>query len=254
MALLLMLIALPTAMMAQSSSERYMIITGNDGTFTVFDFDEIESVTWKVQGPQPLAGSFGTGKATINGNEVDVPWIQLWENGPRIAKYNVGVTDGKVESLGGLYCWGKSIDKDPSHAKGGTHNLTGNEDTATNLWGSNWRMPTGSDLEAFCANCDGVWTNDYKGTKISGMIFTGKGKYSNNSVFLPAAGWWLKKNEVDNQGTHGFYWSSTCSNSSTPILEVNSQGHQMYTVSPYYNNDGYSVRAIYEPHGTSGNE
>ena len=45
----------------------------------------------------------GTAKATIGGSEVDVNWVQLWENGPKFAEYNVGVTDGKAEGYGGDY-------------------------------------------------------------------------------------------------------------------------------------------------------
>ncbi|MDO4824289.1 MAG: hypothetical protein Q4A08_09010, partial [Bacteroidales bacterium] len=39
--------------------------------------------------PTPSATT-GTAKATIGGSEVDVKWVQLWENGPKFAEYNVG--------------------------------------------------------------------------------------------------------------------------------------------------------------------
>ena len=152
----------------------------------------------------------GTAKATIGGSEVDVNWVQLWENGPKFAEYNVGVTDGKAESYGGYYCWGSSIDKDSNAAyKEGTDALTGTDDTATNLWGSAWRMPTQAELEALLANCDVAWTAV---NGVDGRKFTGKGAYASNSVFLPAAGECYRGN-VSAHGYYVYYWSSTPSGS-----------------------------------------
>lgn len=152
------------------------------------------------------ASTTGKAKATIGGSEVDVNWVQLWENGPKFAEYNVGAANDKAEDYGGYYCWGKTTDKD----KSGTYNngsdaLTGDDDTATKLWGSNWRMPTQTELQGLLDNCDAVWTtvNDVNGSK-----FTGKGAYSSCSVFLPATGT-CQYGEVSGQGTIGNYWSST---------------------------------------------
>lgn len=204
-----------------------------------------------IYDPKPLApGSYGQGKAKINGSEVDVTWIQLWEEGPKFAEYNVGVTDGKAESEGGYYCWGKSIDKDPNHAKGGAHSLTGNEDTATNLWGSDWRMPSETELQELFDNCTVEWTNDYKedGTNISGIIVTGKRDYSSNKIFLPAAGSWEPKNQIEYQGTQGAYWTSTCKdNLDLPYLSFNKTGADIGRAYQPYVKEGYSVRAIYDP-------
>ena len=180
----------------------------------------------------------GTAKATIGGSEVDVNWVQLWENGPKFAEYNVGVTDGKAESYGGYYCWGGSIDKDSKTAhKNGSDALTGTDDTATNLWGSAWRMPTKAELEALIANCDVEWTtvNDFKGRK-----FTGKGVYASNSVFFPAAGYCF--GSVYAQGDLGFYWSSTPGTyNGAYYLWFESDDQEMHYD---YRGDCYSVRAV----------
>lgn len=146
----------------------------------------------------------GRGRAT-NKNGETVGWVQLWADGPKFAEYNVGVTDGKAESIGGYYCRGKSIDKDPNHAYNNqTSVLTGNDDTATNLWGDNWRMPTQAEFEALLANCDQAWTqvNDVNGYK-----FTGRDLYASNSLFLPATGAY-QYNYIRDPG-QGFYWSSS---------------------------------------------
>ncbi|MCQ2259494.1 MAG: hypothetical protein MJZ41_16140 [Bacteroidaceae bacterium] len=181
----------------------------------------------------------GTAKATIGGSEVDVNWVQLWENGPKFAEYNVGVTDGKAESYGGYYCWGSSIDKDPSAAyKEGTDALTGTDDTATNLWGNNWRMPTKAELDDLLANCDVAWTTV---NGVNGRKFTGKGDYASNSVLLPAAGY-CSHGGVGDRGNDGDYWSSTPDDSdSAYFLFFDSSIQYMDYDNRSY---GYSVRAV----------
>ena len=150
-------------------------------------------------------GSTTTGTAKRTG-DIEVTWVQLWENGPKFAEYNVGAANNKSEDYGGYYCWGKTIDTDLNGSyKNGFDTLTGNDDTATNLWGSNWRMPTQDEIQALIDNCDVVWTS-YSG--INGRLFIGKGDYANNSVFFPAAGD-LYQGTVKDQGSQGYYWTST---------------------------------------------
>ena len=181
----------------------------------------------------------GTAKATIGGSEVDVNWVQLWENGPKFAEYNVGVTDGKAESYGGYYCWGSRIDKDSNGAyKSGTDALTGTDDTATNLWGNNWRMPTRAELDGLLANCDVAWTTV---NGVNGRKFTGKDDYKDNSVFLPAAGS-CGFGSVIEQGYYGYYWSSTPLGSSDACYLYFGSGGQ--NVNYRIRNYGHSVRAV----------
>ena len=178
----------------------------------------------------------GTAAATGIGN---VGWVQLWTDGPKFAEYNVGVTDGKAESYGGYYCWGSSIDKDRSAAyKKGTDALTGTVDTATKLWGSNWRMPTKEELEALLANCNVEWTAV---NGVNGRKYTGKGDYASNSVFLPAAGYCVCGNVYD-QGDYGCYWSSAPDGSDRAYRL---RFYSAYRIVKYdYRYYGYSVRAV----------
>ena len=129
-----------------------------------------------------IAEMTSTATAIIGGVETNVIWSQLWAGGPKFAEYNVGVTDGKAESYGGYYCWGKSIDKDPKGAsESGKFTLTDTQDTATNLWGNNWRMPTQAELQALLKNCGVAWTDNYKE---SGK----KGTYKLSRTCKPSAG------------------------------------------------------------------
>lgn len=97
-------------------------------------------------------------------------WVQLWENGPKWAVFNVGVTDGKPESYGGYF------------APIG--------DTEVPQWGNKWRMPDEAELLALLNSekCTATWVGDYNGVK--GLLCTGKVGtiYAGNSVFFPAAG------------------------------------------------------------------
>ena len=199
-----------------------------------------------ISGEFHLPGTTGKAKANIGGVEKDVPWVQLWENGPKFAKYNVGVTDGKAESYGGYYCWGRSKDQDPdSEYKYSNEELSGADDTATNLWGEKWRMPTSTELEDLTDpnNCGCSYIFDYNGTGVNGLLCKGIGIYSSNSLFLPASGY--SKGEVLGKVNEQCnYWSTTPINDNDKAyyLGAGSSGG----VDVFYNSraQGKSVRAV----------
>ncbi|MDO4823963.1 MAG: FISUMP domain-containing protein, partial [Bacteroidales bacterium] len=173
--------------------------------------------------------------------------------GPKFAEYNVGATS--VAEYGGYYCWGGTYKNGPAISWNDDHNTgtlelshTGEDitDTATKLWGSNWRMPTQAELNALInsTNCDVEWidgTNKkYKDTNITGLLCTGKGAYASNSVFLPAAGY-CYDGSVNNQSNYGFYWSSTPDGAyAGDLLFVSDR----QSVSHDFRDTGFSVRAV----------
>ena len=159
-----------------------------------------------------LVPTTGTAKATIGGETVYVPWVQLWEDGPKFAEYNVGATS--VTDYDGYYGWGGMQDKGGDCVSGAV-DLSGDTDTATKLWGSEWRMPTMAELEALVnsTNCTLEWIDgsekQYNGTNTIGLLCKGKEGtvFASNSVFLPASGYW-GSGHVNSLG-YGEYWSST---------------------------------------------
>ena len=196
----------------------------------------------------PIAfDSFGeatvSSTAGISGNKVK--WVQLWENGPKFAEFNVGATS--ATDYGGYYTWDGTYNNDPNLSWTDDHNklhetdndnLTSTEDTATALWGENWRMPTKVELDNLLSNCTVAWTN-VNGK--NGCKFTGKGAYASNSVFLPAAGDCSCGDAYD-QGDDGYYCSSTpCGSDEAYYLHFDSGGQG---VSDYYRSLGVSVRAV----------
>lgn len=157
-----------------------------------------------------------TGTAKRIGN-IDVPWVQLWENGPKFAVYNVGATNS-AEELGGHYCWGGSKDNGVDDyyigdLTGGDITLKGDYDTATKLWGSNWRMPSPEELVDLWAydNTSYQYIENYQGTGINGYLFTGKGYYKDNSLFLPFAGF-VRYDDgkliTEGENEYAYYWTN----------------------------------------------
>ena len=192
----------------------------------------------------------GTAEATIDGVKTFVNWVQLWSGGPKFAEYNIGATS--ATEYGGYYTWGGTYkngngitwNDDHNTTNMGSGNLSGTEDTATKIWGSNWRMPTDEECEALYENCtmeqiDGV-NNTYLGTSAIGCLFSGNGVYVSNSVFLTTAGACVSGSVIF-PDILGFYWSSTPENQLKAIaLALNNMG-------PVGNSErglGCSVRAV----------
>jgi len=155
---------------------------------------------------------------------------QLWADGPYFAEFNVGstitsyanVTLYDEVNVGGYYTWGGSTSKSTTDQYSGTEydsngNLKPENDTATKLWGSAWRMPTKAELEALIntSNTEATWldatadSNQYaSGCTLKGRKYVGKNGYSSNSVFFPAAGYSIS-GCVGSLDLVGSYWSSS---------------------------------------------
>ena len=189
--------------------------------------NKIYNITFKDNTPT-------TGKAYAKDPDCEVNWVQLWKDGPKFAEYNVGVTDGKAESFGGYYCWGGFVDNDPEMTYNtGSVNLTGEYDTATKLWGSNWRMPAKAELKALLASANCTWEFTTVGG-VNGYKFTGIGDYASNSLFLP----------ID--GEIGDYWTANPmpgSSESACQLHLDTE-YKPSTSYSSYRYCGYSVRAV----------
>lgn len=181
----------------------------------------------------------GTAKANINGKKVDVNWVVVDGGGAKWAEYNVGATS--ASEYGGHYGWGQSEDHnyDPCEAK---YDIQGTSfDTAKKIWGDNWQMPTTLDFSCLFMFCDRTWTSDYNGTGLSGMVFSGRNKYSGNSVFFPAAGY--EYGQLEDAGTKGYYWGGAYSPDYYAVyLFVNVS--QSFSSNTYYYKGAFSVRAI----------
>lgn len=117
-------------------------------------------------------------------------------------------------------------------------------DAARANMGGSWRMPTFEEIEALYQKTTSTWTDNYKGSGIAGCIITGKGKYADRSMFLPATGIFSGSSHLS-ATQQGYYWSSTLHNASDGKYLGSVVGGSM---SPYgYNNRyfGFPVRAVF---------
>lgn len=166
------------------------------------------------------------------GNVVDLGLSVKW------ADHNLGAT--KPEDYGGYFAWGETetksgysvseskwdnVSRSSLQSQGiidSNGNLAPAYDAATHNWGKNWRMPTKKEQDDLRTKCTWIWTanNGINGYKVVGT----NGHY----IFLPAAGYCYKNNDLYNAGDDGTYWSST-------VTEDDSYGAcYMYFYSNYY--------------------
>ena len=162
-------------------------------------------------------------------------------SGRKWATCNVGASS--PEEYGGYYAWGETEEKSnydwstykwyngsyDSMTKYCTNSSYGTVDNKTVLdpeddvayvkWGGDWRMPTTDEQRELLNNCDWEWTtlNGVKGYKVTGP--------NSNSIFLPAAGY-RDGTDVNNRGSHGYYWSSS----------LYSYSYSAYRLDFYYDN------------------
>ena len=82
--------------------------------------------------------------------------------------------------------------------------LDASDDAVTAAWGGNWRMPTVAEYQTLGNAVNSIWTNDYQGSGIGGVICTDKTD-SSKVLFFPAAG---IEGDLSSESN---YWSSSLS-------------------------------------------
>lgn len=85
--------------------------------------------------------------------------------------------------------------------------LEASDDAVKAAWGGNWRMPTISEFIALDEAVTSVWTADYQGSGVSGLVLTDKTD-SSKVLFFPAVGR-CDRGNVDYVGSYGYCWSSS---------------------------------------------
>lgn len=115
------------------------------------------------------------------------------------------------------------------------------DDAARANWGGTWRMPTTEEMQAFGDAVNAVWTADYQGSGVAGLVCTDKTD-NTKVVFFPAAGYCGSGRHV---GRYGYCWSSslfTSSRQGAYDLNFDSYGaNWAYNDSRYF---GCAVRPI----------
>lgn len=227
-----------------------LTFTAADGRTCVMKSSTFPAVERNVVGRITLTGDFS---APAEG-------VQLWADGPYWATTNIGAANAWDYGL--YFEWGNIIGYAPngtsfSHTFNNTNyaNTPGAKleddcktaayDAAQASWGGKWRMPTKAEFDALLSNCDMKWydgvEDQYYGKPVAGYMFTGKGDYSGNSIFLPAAGTGTDS-MLTGSGRGGYYWSSSFSSSSSAFSLFFRSGNA--TTDSYYRCYGFPVRPV----------
>lgn len=116
------------------------------------------------------------------------------------------------------------------------------DDVAHLTLGDDWRMPTSAEIDELIANCDAEWTTE---NGVPGYRFTSKKEgYSENSVFLPAAGYRLGTTSVSVE-SEGLYWSRSV-NTGLPYRanDLHLKADQAYRGNATSRYCGFSIRPV----------
>lgn len=162
-------------------------------------------------------------------------------SGTKWATMNVGASS--ETDYGNYYQYGKGAAQ--YAATSGDSNYSGTEDpldssvdTASQVWGGKWRMPTRAQMKELTANTTYEWVTNYKGSGINGCTFTA----TNGAVlFFPAAGFWFNGSQ-DSVGSDGYYWGSSPGGSDYACYLYFYDGGE--AVAGYYRKSGCSVRPV----------
>ena len=257
------------------SKDEYSIdklnVIKKDGSTTSFDRANVASITFPVIAIRP-DGSYGEASVEstteVSAGRTSCTWVQLWENGPKFAEFNVGSvissydeledttedttetvsTVTSTENVGGLYAY---YQPSKNGRRTTWSSSTSSADVASTLWGANWKTPTSAQYKELLENyknniititwCDGETTQYVEGCPISGWKISGVGDYEDNSVFFPFCGYFTAKTSgvVKYTSTSCVYWTSTSGYGL--ILD---KGKTSATVRTNTNKYGNAVRAI----------
>ena len=94
--------------------------------------------------------------------------------------------------------------------------LDASDDAVTAAWGGNCRMPTKDEYVALGNAVNTVWTADYQGSGVAGLVCTDKND-SSKVLFFPACGY-CSWGSVQDVNIYGYYWASSLNSSN--ISEV----------------------------------
>ena len=187
-------------------------------------------------------------QANINSNghsyvDLNLPSGTLW------ADVNIGAT--VQTDHGNYYKYGKGSTQysvgDPYYT-GNEDQLILSADTAFQVWGGDWHMPTRAQITELIENTtyEVVTINSIKGFK-----FTAK---NGNYIFLPCAGLYdvpLYVNDVQESGYEGHYWSSSADytdNTKAAGFYMDTQSSLAEPISVgieiTYRGNGFPIRAV----------
>lgn len=167
--------------------------------------------------------------------DLGLPSGTLW------ATMNVGASS--ETDYGNYYKYGKGAAQ--YAATSGDSNYGGTEDpldssvdTASQVWGGSWHMPTRAQMQELTANTTYQWVTNYKGSGINGGTFTA----TNGAVlFIPAAGIRDSGKQLGVGNLGGCWGSSPNGSNNAYYLYFDDGGKDVYNS---LRESGYSIRPV----------
>lgn len=226
------------------------------------DYNPILQQTFQVnttRGSAPVSAS-----ARRPGNECT--WVQLWENGPKFAEFNVGatITDyndpvdensytlAQKENRGGLYPYkytGREVYTDSYSGCMEEWNHIGTmrplDDVSKYYWGDNWRDPKDEEMNELLNQHLGIET---VGNFIKCVKVTGQGNYGGSVLYLPFTGYYVRgESGIRDVNKGAYYWLYEFDNSESYLTYVKcynvDNNNTVHMTSVFFNN-GLPVRAV----------
>ena len=163
-------------------------------------------------------------------------------SGTKWATMNVGASS--ETDYGNYYEYGKgaaqyAATSGDSNYSGIEDPLAASADTASQVWGGSWHMPTEAQMQELIDNTTYQWVENYKDSGKNGCTFTA----TNGAVlFFPAAGF-LDNGSEYVVGSFGNYWGSSPSGSNNAYFLVFYNG--LKGVYNYRRKLGYPVRPVF---------
>lgn len=192
---------------------------------------ENASYTFTVSGTRTLVAKFRevSGPTAI---DLGLPSGTKWAN------YNVGATS--ETEYGNYYQYGKgaaqyAATSGDSLYSGTEDPLDSSVDTAVQVWGGSWHMPTREQMQELIANTTYEWTTI---NGVNGGKFTAT---NGNYVFFPAAGYYWH-DVSEGVGDYGSYWGSSPEGSGYAFSM--SFNHSSRSVGETSREGGYLVRPV----------
>ena len=178
----------------------------------------------KEQKPDPANGHAyveigGLKWATMNigaTSETDYGLYFQWGDTQGYTASQVGSGEGQKAFAWADYKW--SYNGGRSWSETGEMTKYNNNDQLTRLsfeddaarvnWGGSWRMPTTEELQALENAANAVWTTNYNGSGVNGILYTDKTD-SSKTLFFPAGGFAGDESMWDINYKGSVYSSST---------------------------------------------
>lgn len=117
------------------------------------------------------------------------------------------------------------------------------DDAAHAKWGGKWHMPTKQNFELLMANTSFKRIRNYNGKGVKGLLFTAS---NGNSIFLPDAGERWSTSFVHDNGSQGYYWSSSLyTNDPTNAYGLGYDRIENNVINYYTRSFGCTIRPMY---------